>query len=150
MSAGPWAENFLLDPSGHGWVKSPAGPGNSPVSSSISSLSFPPSLPWMRNQVKKQTRVFCLYEATALSFWEGGRRQYLCDRADEVGLTLGHNHILITSFCSISLSVGWKTIYREKGKLLSLGGPTLCQGQELMEGRRLMVSQGLLGGGQPC
>lgn len=87
---------------------------------------------------------------TALSFWEGGRRQYLRDRADEVGLTLGHNHILINSFCSISLSVGWKTIYREKGKLLSLVGPTLCQGQELTEGRRLMVSQGLLGGGQPC
>lgn len=34
----------------------------------------------------------------------------LCNGADEVGLTLGHNHLFIHSFCSVSFSVGLKTI----------------------------------------
>ena len=54
------------------------------------------------NKVRKQMGTFCLHEAKCL--------QYLCNGADEVGLTLSHNHIFINSFCAVSLSVWLKTI----------------------------------------
>lgn len=46
----------------------------------------------------------------------------LCNGADEVGLALGHNHIFINSFRAIGFSVCLKTIWRERGTLLSLPG----------------------------
>ena len=51
------------------------------------------------NKVRKQMGTFCLHEAKCL--------QYLCNGADEVGLTLGHNQIFISSFCAIILSA-WR------------------------------------------